>query len=179
MEIALIRHLPRKIVAVLAVVGGSLLLAFCAQCAFPLPFSPVPVTLQTLGLAILAYTLGSKKAFLAVAAYLVEGACGLPFFAKGMSGVPYMLGATGGYLLGFLLSAFIMGYLFERGTKNSLVATLSTLVLGDLIILGLGTLWLSAYIGANALAIGFYPFVIGSMAKIALMSGMTRVWSNR
>lgn len=176
MEVALVKRVPKVVVDGLAILGGSILLALLAQCALPLPFTPIPVTLQTLGLALIACTLGSKRAFLAVAAYLVEGALGFPVFSGAMGGLGRLLGPPGGYLVGFLASAYLMGYLFERGAKNSYLPTLGTLLLGDLLVLSLGTLWLTTYLGfTTAVTVGFFPFLLGSAAKISLSSGLIRL----
>lgn len=96
---------------------GSLFLALFSQLAIPLWFSPVPLTMQTFAVLLLGALLGSKRGPLAVALFLAEGACGLPFFAGGTAGIS---GATAGYLIGFVLCAFLVGFLLERGWKKKL-----------------------------------------------------------
>src|SRR5437764_15210070 len=102
--------------ALALVVAFSLLTALAAQVAVPLPFTPVPITLQTFMVLLTGALLGRRLGALAMLAYLFEGACGLPFFAFGHSGVWYLLAApTSGYLLSYPLAAFATGWLAERG----------------------------------------------------------------
>lgn len=143
---------------------GSLFLALLSQLAIPLWFSPVPLTLQTFAVLLMGALLGSKRGALAVSLYLAEGACGLPFFAGGTSGIS---GVTAGYLIGFVLCAFLVGFLLERGWKKSYPLTLCALAIGSSVILACGIIWLSLYVGVmNALAVGLYPFLIGDVMKL-------------
>ncbi|MCH9627899.1 MAG: Biotin transporter BioY [Chlamydiales bacterium] len=152
----------------LCVLAGSLFLAVMAQFSIPLWFTPVPITLQSFAVLMVGGLLGSKRGALAVMTYLVEGALGLPVFAGGLAGPAVLLGPRGGYLFAFVAAAFLVGWLLERGWKQSYLLTVSTLTLGTLTILAVGTAWLSIYVGAgNALALGFYPFLIGGVCKIA------------
>lgn len=110
---------PEKNIAgqVALVVAGSLLVALLAQVSIPLPFTPVPVTGQTLGVLLVGGALGSRLGAASLALYLGEGAIGLPVFAGGVGGLP--VGPTGGYLVGFVLMAYVVGYLAERGWDRS------------------------------------------------------------
>lgn len=155
----------------MTVLGGSLLLALMAQLAIPLWFTPVPITLQTLGVMLLGALLGSRKGALAVVAYLGQGLIGLPVFAGGAFGASVLFGPRGGYLMGFVVGAFVIGYLLEKGWKESYKLTLAALCIGSALILGLGALWLGFFVGAeNALIMGVYPFLLGCGIKV-LMAG--------
>ncbi len=150
------------------VAGFSLVVALCAQVAIPLPFTPVPVTLQTFAVLMAGCLLGSVRGTLAVAAYIGEGLAGLPFFAGGASGLSHLLGPTGGYLLGFLAAAFITGLLAERGLVRHWLSTILVLVAGEIALYIPGVAWLSVYVGAQkVLALGFFPFVAGDALKVA------------
>src|SRR6266849_7158376 len=101
------------------VVSASLFVALCAQVTVPLPFTPVPLTLQNFGVLLVGLTLGSRCGFAALALYLVEGAVGMPVFnPAGPGGVAQLLGATGGYLLAYPLVAALAGWIMERGKKT-------------------------------------------------------------
>jgi len=150
------------------VAGFSLVVALGAQTAIPLPFTPVPVTLQTLAVLMAGCLLGSARGALAVTAYIGEGLAGLPVFAGGTAGISHLLGPTGGYLLGFVAAAFVAGLLAERGLARHWLGALLVLVAGNIALYVPGVIWLGAYTGAGqALALGFVPFVIGDGLKIA------------
>ena len=152
---------------ILCVLGGSLFLALMSQISFHLGFTPVPITLQTLGVMLIGALLGSKRGALSIAAYLAEGALGLPVFAGGGAGVITLFGPTGGYLFAFILSTFTIGFLLERGWKKSYPLTLAALVIGSALTLGLGALWLGFFVGKeHAFALGVYPFLIGCVFKV-------------
>jgi biotin transport system substrate-specific component len=97
------------------VVTGSVFIALLAQVAIPLPFSPVPITGQTFAVLLVGVLLGSRRGGLGVLLYLLEGAAGLPFFAGGTAGLARLAGPTGGYLVGFVVAAIVVGLLAERG----------------------------------------------------------------
>lgn len=148
---------------------ANICLVLSAQTAVRLPFTPVPITAQTLAVLMAGALLGRRRGALAVLAYLAEGAAGLPVFAGGAGGLPYMLGPTGGYLAGFLLAAYVAGWLKERCWDRRLVPALGMLALGNLTIYLPGLLWLARFVGPEkALALGFFPFLIGDALKLAL-----------
>ena len=162
------------------VAGFSLVIALGAQAAIPLPFTPVPVTLQTLAVLMAGCLLGSGRGALAVIAYLGEGFAGLPVFSGGTAGISHLLGPTGGYLLGFVAAAFIVGLLAERGAARSWLGTLVMLIVGNLVLYVPGVIWLGAYTGMDrAVSLGFLPFVVGDLLKTAagwgLLSGLALV----
>jgi biotin transport system substrate-specific component len=157
----------------LCVLAGSLFLALMAQLSIRLWFSPVPLSLQSFAVLMLGALLGSKRGALAIVAYLAEGALGLPFFAGGSAGIAALIGPTGGYLLGFILCAFLVGYLLERGWKRSYAMTIAALSLGTAVILFTGAFWLSFFVGGqNALTMGIYPFLIGDLLKIGAAASL-------
>jgi biotin transport system substrate-specific component len=151
------------------VVGGSLLIALSAYLKIQLPFSPVPITGQTLAVLLVGASLGAKKGGLSVLAYLGEGLIGLPVFAGGASGPAYLLGPTGGYLAGFAVAAFAVGWLAERGWDRHVGLTLAAMLISNLLIYLLGLAWLSVYVGVGqVLPLGFYPFLAGDAIKLLL-----------
>lgn len=158
---------------ILYVLAGSLFLALMAQLSINIWFSPVPLSMQSFAVLMIGALLGSKRGALAVVTYLAEGALGLPFFAGGAAGIARLAGPTGGYLLGFILCAFLVGYLLERGWKRSYVMTMAALVLGTLVIQACGALWLAFFVGGQkALIMGVYPFLIGDLIKIGTAASL-------
>jgi len=148
------------------VVGGSLVIALSAQVAFPLPFTPVPVTGQTLGVLLIGATLGAKRGLLATAAYLLEGAVGLPFFAGGASGLAALFGPTGGYLFGFLAAAYACGLIAERKGERTVRAAIPAFLAAQAILFAFGMLWLGYLTGYEGIWMkGFIPFVPGLILK--------------
>jgi biotin transport system substrate-specific component len=151
------------------IVTGSLLVALLAQAKFALPFTPVPLTGQTLGVLLVGALLGSKRGAIALALYATEGTLGLPFFAGGGAGPAHLLGATGGYLLGFVAAAFVVGLLCERGLERNLRTAILPFIAGSLVIYACGAAWLAAFIGVQkALALGVLPFIVGDVLKALL-----------
>ncbi len=153
------------------VVGGSLVLWVSAK--IQVPFYPVPMTLQTLAIMVIAASFGMRLGLATVLLYLAEGAFGLPVFAgtpeKGI-GLAYMIGPTGGYLAGFVLAVGLVGYLAERGFDRDIFKLFGAMLAGDAVIFALGILWLGALLGWDkpVLEWGLYPFILGDLTKIAL-----------
>jgi biotin transport system substrate-specific component len=155
------------------VAGFSLVIALGAQVAIPLPFTPVPVTLQTLAVLLAGCLLGGVRGSLAVIAYLGEGFAGLPVFSGGTAGIGHLLGPTGGYLVGFIPAACMAGLFAEKGLALRWPGAFLTLAVGDLALFVPGTLWLGAYVGmGKAIALGFLPFAIGEGLKIVAGCGL-------
>jgi biotin transport system substrate-specific component len=153
------------------VVFGSLLLAASAQ--FKIPLYPVPVTGQTLVVLLIGMTYGPRLGGITVAAYLFEGAIGLPIFAGGAAGMAVFFGLTGGYLFGFLLAAVTMGYLAERGMGRSVVSTVIAMMIGNMVIYLCGASWLAGFIGfGKAMAAGVLPFLYGDALKLVVAAGL-------
>jgi biotin transport system substrate-specific component len=166
------------------VVAGSLLMALCAHISIPLVFSPVPLTLQTFGILLIALTLGAKRGAVAMALYLVEGASGLPVFSPaGPGGIAQLIGPTGGFLMSYPLAAFVIGKLFEN-RKTVGMAQIASLA-GVAIFMTSGMLWLSlsshVSLGA-AFTMAVLPFIPGEIIKIIVASysgTRTSVWLTR
>ena len=151
------------------ILGGSLLIALSAQLQFILPFSPVPITGQTFAVLLLGVLYGSKRGLATVVTYFALGVMGLPVFAGGAFGVARLVGPTAGYLVGFLAAAFVVGLLSERGWDRKHWTTAASMIIGNGIIYMVGVLWLSRFVGWQAvLSTGFLPFLAGDALKIAL-----------
>lgn len=157
----------------LLVAAGALFLALTAQVSVQLPFSPVPLTGQTLGVLVIGALYGPRRGAITVIAYLAEGLAGLPVFALGRSGLPVVLGPTGGFLLGFVPAAFIAGYAKAPRRAASRVVIL---LLATLVVYAVGVPWLAATRAlplAAALAAGMLPFIPGDVLKAGLAAGVT------
>lgn len=149
--------------------SGSFLIALSAQVTIRVPFSPVPVTGQTFAVLLVGFALGGRLAFISLCMYLLEGISGLPVFAGGGAGLPWLLGPTGGYLVGFVLAATLVGSLAQRGFDRRVMTTLAAFALGQLVIYIVGAGWLSIYTGFDAaIQAGVLPFLIGDSIKAAL-----------
>ena len=153
------------------VVFGSLLLAVSAQ--FKIPLYPVPVTGQTLVVLLIGMTYGPRLGGITIAAYLLEGALGLPVFAGGAAGVAVLMGPTAGYLFGFLFAAIFMGYLAARGMGRTVVSTIVAMVLGNFMIYLCGAVWLANFVGLDqAISAGVLPFLYGDALKLLVAAGL-------
>lgn len=152
----------------LLIVGASFFIALGAQFKFYLPFSPVPVTAQTLAVLLTGALLGPVHGAGAVLLYLLEGLMGVPVFAGGQGGLASLIGPTGGYLLGFVPAAYVTGLLIERGWDRNLGTTFAALALGNVLIYAFGLLGLMIFAGRESvLALGLWPFVPGDLFKLA------------
>ena len=150
------------------VIAAALLTAGCAQISFPVPGSPVPVTGQTFAVMLTAAALGARRGAAGQALYVSLGLVGLPFYADGESGPDVVFGATGGYLVGFVIAGWLVGALAERRLDRRLPTALPVFAVGQLAIFGLGVPWLA--VSANlslvdALDKGFVPFIVGGVVK--------------
>lgn len=176
---------PGVVRSALLAILGTALLTLAAK--IQVPFYPVPMTLQTLGIAVIAAAFGARLAGATVLLYLAEGMAGLPVFANtppAVAGLSYMLGPTGGYLIGFVAAAFLVGHLAETGWDRSLPLLFVAMLLGDVVILSCGTAWLAwvaslpsspSGVGlARALQLGVYPFLLGALVKEALGAALVR-----
>jgi biotin transport system substrate-specific component len=149
------------------VFGGALALAVSAK--IQVPFYPVPMTLQTLVVLTLAAAYGVRLGVAAVALYLVEGLFGAPVFAGALAGPVYMAGPTGGYLVGFLAAAALIGFLAERGWDRTWLRLLAAMTIGHAVIFAFGFAWLAVLIGpAKAFAFGVAPFILATVIKTLL-----------
>ena len=149
------------------IIGGSLLIALAAQVAVPLPFTPVPVTGQTLAVVLMGALLGSARGGVCVIAYLAEGSMGLPVFTGGGAGIAHLMGPTGGYLLGFVAAAWLTGALAERGWDRRVKTALAAMFVGNAVIYVFGLPWLAYFVGGGrVLEMGLLPFVPGDLLKL-------------
>ena len=145
--------------------------ALAAQITIPLPFTPVPITGQTFAVLLCGAALGSRRGALAQLAYLGLGYGGIPVFA-GWSGGP-ALGPSGGYLLGFVAAAYVIGLLVERAWDRRVRTSLLAMLAGNAVIYAFGLPWLAVFTGgpvSKVLLLGLYPFIPGDLIKIALVS---------
>src|SRR6202161_2754384 len=144
------------------VIGASIVVALCARITIPLmPLTPVPLTVQNLGVLLVGLLLGSRRGFAALALYLAEGAVGLPVFSPtGPGGIAQLHGLTGGFLLVYPFVAFLAGYVFERGMKSFLRAAVAGL-LAEILLFAGGLAWLYAFTHslARAAYLGLYWFL--------------------
>jgi biotin transport system substrate-specific component len=153
---------------IVLIVGGSLLIAVSAQIAIGYP---VPITAQTFAVLMIAALLGARRGVACVLAYLVEGAAGLPVFAQAKAGPAVFGGPTGGYLVGFVAAAFVVGLLAEKGWDRGFRTTVLAMVIGSIIIHAFGLTWLSILPLAGlrtALSLYLLPFIPGDILKILL-----------
>lgn len=161
---------------ILLVVAFGTLMGALAQIAVPLPFTPVPVTGQTLGVLLIGALLGSRRGGAALLVHLAEGLAGLPVFAEGNTawtltrmGVPTIIGPTAGYLFAFPVAAFVVGWLAERGWDRRPLTAAGAMLVGQAVIYAGGLSWLSFYVGvASAIPLGMAPFLPGDAVKLAL-----------
>jgi biotin transport system substrate-specific component len=172
--------LPRAgaLANVLLIVGASLLTAAAAQLEIRLPWTPVPITGQTLIVLLCGIVLGPRRAFLAQSLYLLEGACGLPFFAGGAAGALKLIGPSGGYLVAFPFAALITGLLAERAWDRKPLTMFFAMLLGSTVIFALGLAQLARFVRpGELLASGLTPFVAGDLIKAGLAAlAFPQVW---
>ncbi|MFM1916625.1 MAG: hypothetical protein RJB01_140 [Actinomycetota bacterium] len=163
----------RTVLAQIALIaGGAALVGLSAQIAIPLPFTPVPLTLQTLAVLLVGASLGSLRGMASMLLYVAAGLIGVPWFAQGSSGYST---ASFGYVLGFILAAFIVGRLAENGASRTASRTVGLMIIGNLAIYAVGVTWLKFAISVSwpeAIALGVIPFIIGDIIKIAIAAGV-------
>lgn len=170
------RGIARNVSLALA---GSLLLALSAK--LQIPFWPIPMTMQTYVVLVLAMAFGWRLGTATMLLYLAEGAIGLPVFAgtpeKGL-GLAYMVGPTGGYLAGFVVATMVAGYLAERGWDRNWLQAGAVMLLGHAIVFATGVAWLATLVGVDkAIALGVTPFIAATIAKTALgLATMPLAW---
>ncbi|MEZ7718221.1 biotin transporter BioY [Leptotrichia wadei] len=149
---------------ILLVLGGVAFLSIMSQVLIPLPYTPVPISLGTFGVTLMALLYGRKLGTATILSYVAAGSLGAPIFAGGKAGS--LFSPTGGYILGYIVATIILGYLADRGVTKSYVKTILSLMLSSAIILTLGSLVLSLFVpGKNAFMIGVLPFLPGDALK--------------
>jgi biotin transport system substrate-specific component len=167
---------------VAVIVSATVFVALCAHITIPLlPLTPVPLTVQNLGVLLVGLLLGSRRGFAALALYLAEGAVGLPVFnPAGVGGIAQLFGPTGGFLMVYPLVAFLAGYVFERGQKTFVRAAFAGL-LGEILLFTGGLSWLYALTHslAKAAYLGFYFFIAAEIIKVMLAAAAASRWHGR
>jgi biotin transport system substrate-specific component len=152
------------------VVGFALLTAIAAQITFVLPWTPVPLTGQTFAVLVTGAALGWRRGAAAQLLYVALGAVGLPFYAEGTSGWDVASGATGGYLVGFVLAAALVGALAERHQDRAVLTAVPAMLAGTATVYVAGTAWLAHVLDVDverALELGVVPFAVGDLVKLA------------
>ena len=155
----------------LLVLGFALITAIAAQVRIPLPFTPVPITGQTLAVLLAGGTLGTRLGIHSQLLYLAMGIAGAPVFADASAGYTVLLGPTGGYLIGFLVAVALVGFLSEKAWDRRLRTSLLQFLAGNLAIYAIGVPWLKTVLGvgwSKAFALGLWPFLTGDLTKIVL-----------
>ena len=164
------------------VIAASLLVALCARVTVPLPFTPVPLTLQNFGVLTVGLLLGSRRGFAALSLYLAEGALGLPVFSPAIlgSGITHILGPTGGFLMAYPLVAFVAGYLYEHSSRRFAWAAVSSLA-AEVVLFAGGLSWLAVLTHSVSLAIryGLYWFVFAEVIKVLMAAAIATRWHQR
>lgn len=152
------------------VVGGVALMAGLAQVAIPLQGSPVPITGQTLGVGLIGATLGLRRGVITMLLYVLAGLF-LPIFADGGHGIDRVIGANGGYILGFVVATGVIGWLAERGADRKVVTTFLAFVAAQLIVFAFGLTGLKIALGESwawTIHNGFIVFIVGGLIKAAI-----------
>ena len=173
------RIFTRKLVTDIALVAsGAALVSLAAQLAVPM--FPVPITAQTLAVLLVGASLGALRGVISLTLYALIGIVGLPVFSDASSGLAVVGGPTGGYIVGFILSAGLTGWLAQRQWDRQILKALAAFAAGTIATFAVGLPWLAVWLGANGfdndlnsvLQSGFYPFIIGGVIKAALAAGI-------
>jgi len=157
---------PTVLRQAMLVLGATAFVALSAQVRFGLPFTPVPVTGQTFAVLLTGALLGSRLGAVSLSSYWVVGACGLPVFNRWGSGWAVAGGPTGGYIVGFIIAAFVVGWFAERGWDRGRWVIVPLLI-GNVLLYIPGLLWLARFVGPHAvLQAGLWPFLPGDLLKL-------------
>lgn len=169
----------RPVVMIPLVIGFALLTWAGAKVRIPMPFTPVPGTLQTLPVLLSGALLGARAGLASQTVYLLLGLAGLPVFALPGAGPAYFLGPTGGYLLGFLAAAYVTGRIHGLTRSLGTTGALLAFAAGTAALYLCGLSWLAAYLGGNtaaAVRAGLAPFAAFDLAKIIVATGIDAAW---
>ncbi len=155
----------RNAILVMGLTGFT---ALAAQVSIPLPFTPVPLTLQTFAVLAGAAALGAERAVIAQVLYITLAVAGVPVLAGGASGHEVVVGATGGYLIGFVLASYVVGRISSNGASTKSGKTALAFLAGSVLIYALGAPWLAFTTGNTitwAIVNGVVPFLVGDLIK--------------
>jgi biotin transport system substrate-specific component len=173
----------RAVSATIGVMAFVAMTALGAHVRIPLPFTPVPITLQTFFVHLAGATLGPALGPASLSVYLLVGAAGLPVFAGGASGIAYLLkGATTGYLIGFIAATALVGWLIRRREDSGFLWILLSMAAGSLVVYACGVPWLAWTLNlspATALAKGMLPFLVGDVVKVCAAAALFRSYQRR
>jgi biotin transporter BioY len=162
---------PVQAIELIQVPAAVIAIALLSQVVIPM--KPVPFTGQTLGILLTSGLLGRQKGILAVFTYILFGTMGMPFFAGGDFGLARLAGPTGGYLAGFVASAYLVGYLSDKGLFKTFSSAVVCMTAGNLVIYALGVIWLSGFTGwENVMNAGVIPFIPGDIIKIIIAASL-------
>jgi biotin transport system substrate-specific component len=159
----------------LLVGAGVLFTALLAQVSVPVPGSPVPITGQTLAVVLTAAALGPVRGTAVQIFYILAALIGLPFYSEASGGVEVVFGATGGYVVGFIPAAYLIGLAARRGADRNPLKSVPLFVAGQAVIFAVGVPWLAVSAGmtaSQALDAGFYPFILGGIVKAAVAAAV-------
>jgi biotin transport system substrate-specific component len=159
----------------LLVLAGTTLVALAAQISIPLPFTPVPITGQTFAAVLVGASLGAARGFASLLIYLLVGIAGAPVYADQGHGWETITGASGGYIVGFILAAAVTGWLAERRWDRRFSSALGAMLTGNVLIYLVGLPWLAVVLDTSlerTLELGLYPFVPGDMLKLYLAGAL-------
>ncbi len=160
---------------VVLVALGVLFTALLAQVSVPVPGSPVPVTGQTLAVVLTAASLGPARGVAVQAVYILAALVGLPFYSEASGGWDVVVGATGGYVFGFIPAAYLIGLAARHGADRRFRTSVPLFVAGQAVVFAVGVPWLALATGmgaAQALEAGFYPFILGGLVKAAVAAAV-------
>jgi biotin transport system substrate-specific component len=153
------------------IVAGALLIYLSALVVIPIPGNPVPITGQTFGVLLVGGALGFRRGLAAVLLYVLLGVVGLPFFAEGKGGLTIIQGASGGYLVGFILAGALVGRLAELGWDRHIGGAVGAMAIGNALIYVIALPWLAFVMhsdASTAVRVGLVPFIFGDILKLIL-----------
>jgi biotin transport system substrate-specific component len=160
---------------VVLVTLGVLFTALLAQVSVPVPGSPVPITGQTLAVVLTAAALGPVRGVAVQVFYILAALVGLPFYSEASGGFEVVFGATGGYVIGFIPAAYLIGLAAKHGADRNPLKSIPLFIAGQAVIFAVGVPWLAVTTGmtaSEALEAGFYPFILGGLVKAAIAAGV-------
>jgi len=157
------------------VVAGALFIYLTARISIPIPGTPIPMTGQTFGVLLVGGALGLRRGIAAVSLYVLLGVIGLPFFADGKGGISVILGASGGFLIGFIAAGAIVGRLAELGWDRKFIGALGAMLVGEAVLYAIGLPWLKVVTGMSwqaTIEAGLVPFIVGDAIKAVLAAAL-------